>query len=251
MEEMINTDTFIKTNMPLADTSIHKVIIAIKQNNIDYLENLLSKSSSPDSDIYQQWLTFEQVSELTKNDDAVKHVESWLESNEISIISKSHNSFYIEAEASVAKWSAILNTTFYVWEDRQSYGKTKLTEYDKLGYHVRSMDYSLPVHLLPHIAAIFNVCDPIPKMRNPVAASKDHTERTSFRSRRKLASTNNGNTVTVPFLKTYYYAQATYNYSGKWFIISYTNLIFDCLTFNYLTHDAKPRPHRSYFRKYS
>lgn len=218
IEKMIKTDTFIKTNIPIVDTSIHKVIIAIKQNGIDYLENLLMKISSPDSSSYQQWLTFEQVSELTRNDDAVKHVESWLKLNDISITSKSHNSFYIEAEAPITKWSKILNTTFYIWKDTQNYGK--VTESDDVSYHIRSHDYSLPNHLLPHITTIFNVCDAMPKMRNPATIAETPNKHASFRAQRKL-STNNGNTATIPFLKTYYYAQAADTYNGKYFIVPY------------------------------
>ena len=199
IEKMIKTDTFIKTNIPLADTSVHKVLIAIKQNNIDYLDNLLLKLSSPDSSSYQQL-------------------------NDISITSRSHNSFYIEAEASVTKWSKVLNTTFYIWKDTQYDGKG--TESDHFNYHTRSVDYSLPNHLLPHITTIFNVCDAMPKMRKPVTTTETPDEHASFRGANRKLSTNNGNLVTIPFLKTYYYAQASNSYNGKYFIIQYEYFLF-------------------------
>ncbi len=48
---------------------IHEVIIAIRQHNVGLLEKELRVRSKPRTPLYQNWLTFEEIQSLTKNDE--------------------------------------------------------------------------------------------------------------------------------------------------------------------------------------
>ena len=205
-ETSVHVDTFVKTDITVPET-FHKVIIAIKHNPIEYLESLLLERSTPGSALYQKWMSYEEITSLTKNKVAVKKVESWLEFHNVSIVARSHNSNYIEAVTSIEKWSNIFKTSFFVWEDVQYSNELNETKQ----YYLRSEDYSIPEDLVPYIITIFNVCDAIPKMRIQAPL---RTTKTSSGLRRQLISARTDSNVNIPFLKQYYYATTSYN--GKY-----------------------------------
>ena len=61
METMNKRADFIKSSKT-PPSNIHEVVIAVKQNNLDLLETMVLERSTPGSALYQQWLTFEEVS---------------------------------------------------------------------------------------------------------------------------------------------------------------------------------------------
>jgi hypothetical protein len=205
-----HVNTFIKLNIDIQKDSIHTAVIAVKQNNIDYLERLLIERSTPGTDKYQQWLTFDEINLLTQNDVAVKQVELWLESNNVSITARSHNSRYISAQTSIANWAQMLLTEFFVWEDVQH---NEVQNGSNKHHHIRAEEFSLPKYLLPYITTIFNVCDAIPKLRSPVTSRSPPSNHQYSPLRRQLSSRTSNN-VNIPFLKEYYYAPTSYN--GKY-----------------------------------
>ena len=53
----IPRDTFLKLNRANPEET-HELVFAIKQNNLDHLEQTLLQRSTPGSELYQKWLTF-------------------------------------------------------------------------------------------------------------------------------------------------------------------------------------------------
>ena len=193
-ESMKQRDNFKKTIK--CDSELqHELVFAINQTNIDALEKMLLERSTPGNDLYQQWLTFDEIGKLTRNVEAADLVEQWLNLNGASISLKTPHQDYITATASIAIWERMLHTTFYIWEDHAAKNVVR---------HIRSEEYHLPEEMMPHIAAIFYTCQP-----PPVISKKYHRqsfEGTDFKTTIRAATNWNleSTPVTVPFLNSLY-----------------------------------------------
>lgn len=129
---------------------VHRVIIAVAQNNLTTLHDMLMERSTPGSSLYQHWLSFEEIGSITKNEDAYFAVMSWLQINGVQVESTAPRLDYITASAPIYIWETLLNTTFYAWKDVRSNSKGRLI--------YLSEDYSLPITLQGHIVSIMGTC---------------------------------------------------------------------------------------------
>lgn len=146
-EKMNARATFVKLyRSPSA--LIHEVTIALKQNNLDKIRDILMERSTPGNPLYQQWMNSDAVDNLTKNPKAVAAVKSWLAENSIDIISESRNSHYIKASASLEKWEILLQTKFYCWQDTHPNAASN-------NFYHRAEEYIIPAQLNGHINGIF------------------------------------------------------------------------------------------------
>jgi subtilase family serine protease len=205
MESMIFRHDFVKQSRSSPD-KIHEVVFSINQN-FDLIESELLERSDPNSDKYQQWLTFDEVGELTSNIEGAMELLSWLEANGVTPSWISEHDDYIKASAPISVWETLLNTEFYEWEDQDSDLKTTRT-------YTRSEHYSLPAELTPHISAVFNTCQAFPKIRKHAQYKSSETRPLDFRTtvdiRRLQANLNKviedeeATATTVEFLSEYY-----------------------------------------------
>lgn len=138
-------------------SSMHEVIVAIALKNLDVLESIVLDITNPDSSRYSQWMTTDEVHDLTRNDEAVQAVTTWLEMHNVTITWRSLSSSYMKAVANISVWESLLNTVFYDNIDTRRNSISKQTE-----VYRRCDDYSLPAELTPHISAIFNTCQAPP-----------------------------------------------------------------------------------------
>ena len=148
--------TFVKNNRADPD-ELHNVTIAVQQNNLDKVQEMLLDRSNPDSPLYQQWLTQEEIANMTRNDAAVESVQAWLATNNITIQSMSWNQEFIHTTAPIKTWETALNTKFYKYKDMHD--PTDVKEYR------RSASVSIPAKLDPHIAGLMGTCEAPPVMR--------------------------------------------------------------------------------------
>lgn len=184
---------------------VHELIFSVQQSNLDELDRILLKRSTPGDSEYQKWLTFDEVGTLTTNPKATRSVLDWLSTIAgVTVTWKSIRSEYIKAEAPIAVWENVLGTTFYEWHDQsQTRG---IHNGDKVVH--RALDYSLPVHMVPHIAAVFNTVQVPPefkpKYRKKIGQGGDHFK-TNLRVQPAdtLADEPPG-VVTIPFLNQLY-----------------------------------------------
>ena len=210
MERMIRRETLARIGRT-SPVYMHEVVFAIRQRNLDNLKSLVDARSTPGNSMYQTWLTFDEVGEMTSNKDGALAVESWLIKNNITIISKSRHSDYVKASAKISVWEILFSTTFYSWEDAAS---------DIVSQHTLAEEYSLPDLLVPHVAAVFYTCQAPPRInQNYIRHSQgsssfkttvvvDDVGSSTLRSsgNRRLSSgcaSSNG-AVTVSFLDCFY-----------------------------------------------
>jgi len=185
---------FVK--MERSDSSTpHEVVIAVPQNNIEYLQEMAIARSTPGNPLYQKWMTFEEVGSLTSNVRAFNEVTSWLEANNVTISWSSRRREYIKAISTIGKWEEMLHTTFYRHADTRSGSGTH--------HHHRCHSYSIPAHLKDHIAHIFNTVQAPPVMTakyQPNGVREDRSQVLGYGLRRSFLRTFSGDSLTGDFL---------------------------------------------------
>lgn len=195
MEKMKMRDSFQRIGSPSPE-KIHEIVISIKQNNLESLEDTIIKRTTPGSPLFQQWLTFDEVGEIIKNEEGLQTVKDWLKFNNIEINWISKRSEYLRVSAPVSHWERLLLTTFYNWKDLAFHsisGKEKT--------YILSEDYHLPESLAPHITALFNVCQ-APSVISHYARRLEHTTERSGATNFRV---NGANTVSPSFLNEFYH----------------------------------------------
>jgi subtilase family serine protease len=140
---------------PVPDKSAtRELIFAVRQNNIRELEQLLLERSTPGSSNYQQWLSFEEVEDMTSNPESAAAVILWLQEEGIDISDFTLRQEYIMARAPLSKWEELLSTEFFEFADTTR-SERKV---------VAANEYSIPAHLVPHLSAVFNTVQATPEI---------------------------------------------------------------------------------------
>jgi hypothetical protein len=174
----------------------HEIVFAVKQRNIDVLDGLLMEMSTPNSPKYQQWMTFEEVGDLTSNPIGATAIKEWLTESGVSVHWESAHSDYLKATAPIEKWETMLDTKFHYWQDKSLAGMKAETK-----LFVRADDYSIPESLQEHVHALFNTVHPPPRVNKAYHMKEENSEvKTTLRMRDLMANT----AVTVSFLNAYY-----------------------------------------------
>jgi hypothetical protein len=168
---------------------------------------MLTLRSTPGSVLYQEWLSFDEVGQLTRNPTSATAVRDWLVRNQVEVKWTSTNSHYIKAHASIAVWERLLNTEFFLWEDKSRKGSMPL--HHRLLH--RAVEYSLPEDVKEHLSAVFNTVQ-TPPVFKPKYRMRDVAQ---FRTDLKIekvdpaeatanaAGATDGK-VTVAFLNSFY-----------------------------------------------
>ncbi len=149
-------------------TTMHEVIIAITKLNIPSLQEMIIERATPGSPLYQQWFSYDEITEIVRNDEGFDSVMTWLnsagvESGLLRVKEISNRRDYIHVEGSISQWEELLQTKFHVFHDNsyvthiQQLQKTvsDVESLKPLVYH-RCLSYSIPIELKDHIEAIFN-----------------------------------------------------------------------------------------------
>ncbi|KAF7329705.1 Family S53 protease-like protein [Mycena kentingensis (nom. inval.)] len=135
-----------------------KLRIALKSNNIAGLESELLAVSDPSSARYGQHLTQQEVAEFVKpTAESLSAVTAWLETNQLSATPVSPAGDIVQVAIPVSKANALLNAQF-----------TSFTHPNINETSFRTLQYSLPADLAPHIAFIH----PTTSFTNPFAVPK-------------------------------------------------------------------------------
>jgi len=125
----------------------HDLIFAVKQLNLDKLEEILMSVSDPTSLRYGEYLSSSDVSKVTGNPTSYKAIIKFLHANNIKIIKETLYGEFITVQTTISKWQSLLSTEFHSFKHKD---KT-----DSIIY--RASHYTLPSHLEPHISCIFNL----------------------------------------------------------------------------------------------
>ena len=128
------------------DDEWHEMTFVVNQKNIDYLKKRIEKTSNLDSHMYGKHLSFEEVGELVRNDEATSVVRSWLESNG-AVTTTTEFGEYIYAGAPVNTWRALLDAKFFRYRPTHMHGIDS-------GFVIRAPTYSLPERMVEHVSFV-------------------------------------------------------------------------------------------------
>eukprot|EP01034_Spumella_vulgaris_P026655 gene26655-33268_t len=152
--------------------------------------------STPGSPKYQQWMTFQEVGDLTSNPEGAAAIRSWLTASGVSVSWESAHKDYLKATAPISVWETMLNTKFSYWTDTSLVGHK---QQNKLW--VRAKEYSIPEELEQHVHTLFNTVHPPPVVSEAYHRSKDNKKvKTTLRMRDMMYE----QAVTPAFLNSYY-----------------------------------------------
>lgn len=198
MEEMNERPQFIMKAKVEKEVK-HEVIVAVKQRNLEALHDLLMERSSPRSATYQQWLTFEEVGEMTSNVPAATAVKAWLSDSGATVTWASAHQDYIKATATIEVWENLLNANFYYYHDESVKNKS-----GKPKVFIRSQEYSIPQSLEEHIECIFNTVQAPPVINKSYHVGPEKKFKTSLRGSDVKVNAFTAPDVTVSFLNSFY-----------------------------------------------
>eukprot|EP01036_Dinobryon_divergens_P026329 gene26330-34960_t len=183
----------------------HKIVIAVKQSNLDLLEELVNNISDPDSENFGKVKTRDEIVIMTNHGKASEHILAYIGVETIALLSKEA---FSAMTAPISHLEHFLNTTF------ETFSQVVPDSGDPpLVFH-RAEKYSLPVDIVRHVHGVFLAVEIPPAiMRKPKKdTSHSHssnlrgepTESTSQRgSNKKMHPLNNGY-VTPSVLNSYY-----------------------------------------------
>merc|ERR1712137_1364869 len=130
---------------------LHKVVFAVKEKNMDQLEELLLDRSSPSSPNYGKWLTGDQIRQLTWNEEAVQAVTQSLLKAGAQKVRTSLGGEYVSGVASISVWERLLECEFHLHEQS-----------GKQGIYVSADAYSVPSDLTSHVLGALRVLEVSP-----------------------------------------------------------------------------------------
>ena len=142
-----------KTVHKVDSNIVHDVVFCVEQRNIQELDRILADVSDPFSPRYGRYLSSAEVAEISANPVGSEALRNYLHVNGIEVIHETLYGEYITARGKIGQWEHILSTKFNVFNHVKT-GKN----------FIRSMEYTLPDQIFPHVSAVFNVID-LPRIR--------------------------------------------------------------------------------------
>jgi tripeptidyl-peptidase-1 len=197
-------ENFVKQSRASQD-SMHALVFAVQQRNLDYLDKKLIEISTPGNANYQQWLSYEEIGHITSNAQGAQEVLAWLAANDANVLWTTNHNDYIKAEAPISTWEKLLRAEFYEFHDHSRQAK------NKKGVYLRADEYTMPAELKSHLSAVFHTVQTPPEMRKRVHTA-DEESQTAFRTDYTISKSFRGSNkqtlgqgvVTVSFLNEYY-----------------------------------------------
>lgn len=148
---------YYKRSMRSDPNTLHEIVIAIPQNNIDKLTELLEEVSNVNSPYYGAYLNYLEIGQLTSNMESTDLVLTWLDMNEVNVVSVTDHGEYITAVACIHIWERLFNTKFHQYEFVKQNHKRLDLHVEPLPLINRALSCFLPEKLNNHITSIFNL----------------------------------------------------------------------------------------------
>ncbi len=126
----------------------HEVCFAIKQRNIEKLNEIANDVSFPSSPNYGKHWSRQQIADFTSNPASNQQLKSYLLQNhpEVQITRETRYGDYVFAKAPVKTWETMFNTKFQVY----GFGAENKRQREL----IRANAYELPVSLTEHIDCV-------------------------------------------------------------------------------------------------
>lgn len=150
--------------------SLHRVVFAVKQKNLDELARIVDAVSFPDSPRYGHHLTRAEVAQLTANPVSSSHLLAYLAFHNIgTVVQRTLSDEYIEVEGRIDAFEQLFNSQFYVYHPVEHLRS-------KLKSVIRCEKYDLPQELVEHIDHVFETAQfPAFEKTGPTKVAMDET----------------------------------------------------------------------------
>ena len=168
----------------------HKIVVAVKQRNMEQLERILHEVSDPEHPQYGHYLTVEEVRTLTRNEAGVNRVVNYVnehnrvnDNGKLAVIHRTYCDEFITIEGRIEDLEILLDTEFYEFEHREFNDK-----------HVfRALEYSIPNEWQNHVIAVLNTIHFPTRadLRKDVFLSKNHNMFPKNQESSSMSSTAN------------------------------------------------------------
>lgn len=176
-------DFQLTTNRPNLNEQ-HEVVIAIKQLNIPYLQDLLLQVSTPNHINYGKHLNRVEIANLTQNLMAEEKIQSYFAKSDVQLTRRSKYGEYYTLKATFGQLEKLFNTTFYEFQSINQ----KHSVY-------RGLEYSIDEELVDSICLIFNLVH-LPTTKKP----KGYSYHSNVNKNAQLP----GSSITIAKLNSYY-----------------------------------------------
>jgi tripeptidyl-peptidase-1 len=127
----------------------HRVVICLKEKNLNQLEQLHLAVSDPVGPQYLDHKTLQQLIELTVDPQNEAEVRAALNAEGVSAIKTSMFRAHLYATAPIATWERLFKTQFFVYARTDSFGRS-------LSPITRAEKYFMPASLRSFVSALLN-----------------------------------------------------------------------------------------------
>ena len=172
-----------KKTSNIIDTSIsHRIIFAVRQQNIDVLKSKLYQISDPVSPLYGQYLTSSEIAEISSNKRGHDILNAHLLAIGAVIEHETLHGEFVIALAPISTWETFFSTKFALYQDFQN---------ENMIY--RATHYTLHENIAEHVMGVFNL------IHFPMKSSSGKTFMTKTQGAQAFA-----HTITPSKLNSYY-----------------------------------------------
>ena len=143
-----------RSDSPVSSDTMHEVVLALPQRNLDVLERTLLEVSDPTHARYGQYLSFEEVGKLVAPLPTDQQaVRGWLEGHDFVMGHHCHataHGEYVRCSAPVSMWkNAFIDADFQRYAHLEHSGVSV----------VRALGAQVPADVAPHLAGVFLASD--------------------------------------------------------------------------------------------
>ena len=148
IDHKLRSDFTRADNIEVDRNTNHKVVIALKQLGVDFLENFVYQVSDPSSPTYGKYLSREEVGKLTINQPGLDAVREYLRANDIMEYQETLYGEYVSVTSTLGKWENLFGAEFMPYKHISSEA-----------IYFRSTAYEIPSTLTEHVFAIYNIME--------------------------------------------------------------------------------------------
>lgn len=136
-------------------------MFAVQLQNMDELTNILHDVSDPKSDNYGNYLTKQEVVNLTSNPVANRKIREYVEKSGATFTHETDGGDFVFATGPIKIWEEMFDTEFFVFHHMRS-------ENEPPRKIVRAEEYSVPIDLHEYVASVLHTVDMPMMYKGPV-----------------------------------------------------------------------------------
>jgi hypothetical protein len=130
-----------------------RLILAIKQRNLDRFTTIFNQITDPKSDKYAQYWTIDDLTEMiAPSDETIQAVSDWLDSHHISKRNMTTNKDFIHAWVPVSKAEEMLGVQYFNWiHDKYQKNLIKINPFSGKKVTATLGPYRTPIKVAKHL----------------------------------------------------------------------------------------------------